>query len=138
MTDLLKKAAKTFRDQACPFSLVWLVKNEVTPSQCEDMSDIIGAVVRWFADQGPKEQARVLLHGFHPELAAEQKEAIVTLGTAGCGAKSEPELEAEQEKEKADTDVLSDNLIRPRQCARPRPPGLAGNTRQSGKISRDP
>lgn len=84
MTDLLKKAAKTFKDESNPFSHWWLRENEVSADQCMSMSDIIGAVIEWYADQGTQTQALVLLHGFHPELtaelAAEEKAGADALG----------------------------------------------------------
>lgn len=72
MTTLLKKAAKTFKKGSDPFSHWWLSQNEVTADQCMSLSDIIGAVIEWYADQGPNVQAQILLHGFHPELARKE------------------------------------------------------------------
>ena len=73
MTDLLKKAAKAFKLGMDPFSAGWLQENEVTADQCMSLSDIVGATIEWFADQGPNVQAQVLLHGFHPEIAGENE-----------------------------------------------------------------
>ena len=50
-TERLKRTARTFKNGD------------------DSLFDIIGAVIEWFADQDPNTQARVLLHGFHPELA---------------------------------------------------------------------
>ena len=50
-TDRLKRTARIFKMDSDP------------------LFSIIGAVIRWYADQDPNTQARVLLHGFHTEMA---------------------------------------------------------------------
>lgn len=71
MTSLLKNAARTFADGSSPFLFEWLSENEVTLDECMNMSEIIGSVIEWFADQSMSAQVKILLYGFHPEMARE-------------------------------------------------------------------
>lgn len=61
IVDLLKQAAKAFKNGIDPFSEWWLSKFEVSADQYVSMSDIVGAVIEWYADQDPNVQAQILM-----------------------------------------------------------------------------
>jgi hypothetical protein len=62
MTSLLERAARCFKSGANPFQARWLMENEVTYSECEQLSGLIGAILRGFARSNDRAQTEVLLH----------------------------------------------------------------------------
>ena len=62
MASLLEEAARSFGNGRSPFhDKEWLSDNDVTFTECEQLSDLIGTVLRGFVKSTDKAQAKVLL-----------------------------------------------------------------------------
>jgi hypothetical protein len=61
MANLLEKAARCFDDGKSPFRHEWLCDNEVTFTECVQLSELIGAVLRGFVKSTDKAQTEIWL-----------------------------------------------------------------------------
>jgi hypothetical protein len=61
MASLLEKAAACFDEGRDPFQPEWLIENEVTFAECEQLAELLGAVLGGFARSTEKAQTEILI-----------------------------------------------------------------------------